>query len=72
MIETACTYSQIVAALQVEAPDLAGLLADNPQAQTKLQAFIALPIDKRKQRLQQKLDLMSVKYGIALGSREGW
>jgi hemophore-related protein len=56
LIETTCNYSQIVAALQVEAPDLAAKLADNPQAQTKLQAFIALPIDKRKQRLQQKLD----------------
>jgi hemophore-related protein len=56
LIETTCSYSQLVAALQVEAPDLAEQLAGNPQAQTKLQAFIAMPIDKRKLRVQHKLD----------------
>lgn len=36
-------------------PDLAEL-AGLPQAQLKLQAFIAMPIDQRKVRVQQKLD----------------
>jgi hemophore-related protein len=56
LIETTCSYSQIVAALQVAAPDLAAELAGEPQAQLKLQAFVALPIDKRKLRVQQQLD----------------
>ena len=36
--------------------DLAAALDQNPQAQTKLQNFIALPADHRKQLLQRRLD----------------
>ncbi len=55
LVQTSCTYAQLQAALQVEAPDLSARLAQNPDAQTKLQAFFALPVDQRKQRIQQKL-----------------
>ncbi len=44
------------AALRVEAPELAAALDERPEAQSKLQNFIALPVDQRKQRLQQRLD----------------
>jgi hemophore-related protein len=56
LIQTTCSYAQIYGALKVEAPELAAALDQNPQAQTKLQNFIALPVDQRKQRLQQRLD----------------
>jgi hemophore-related protein len=56
LIETTCSYDQLRAALQVEDPTLVAVLDENPQAQAKLRAFIALPADQRKQRLQQRLD----------------
>ena len=55
LIQTTCSYPQLAAALQVEDPELSARLAQNPDAQAKLQAFFALPVDKRKQRVQQKL-----------------
>lgn len=55
LISTTCNYDQIVAALNVEAPDLAHELADHPQAQVRLKQFLALPIDERQQQVQQAL-----------------
>jgi hemophore-related protein len=56
LIETTCSYAQLMAALQVEAPDASARLAEHPDSQAKLQAFVALPVEQRKQRLQQFLD----------------
>jgi|EndMetStandDraft_3_1072993.scaffolds.fasta_scaffold03665_4 hemophore-related protein len=56
LIETTCSYAQLMAALQVEAPDASARLAEHSDAQANLQAFVALPVDQRKQRLQQFLD----------------
>ena len=56
LIETTCSYAQLMAALQFEAPDASARLTEHPDAQAKLQAFVALPVDQRKQRLQQFLD----------------
>lgn len=56
LIQTSCSYAQIVAALRVEMPDVATQLDQRPDAQAKLQGFIALPVDQRKQRLQERLD----------------
>jgi hemophore-related protein len=56
LIETTCSYPQLMAALQVEAPEASARLAERPEAQAKLQQFVALPVDQRKQRLQQFLD----------------
>lgn len=55
LIETTCSYAQLVAALRVENPELAALLDKNPDAQAKLQQLVALPVDERKQRLQSRL-----------------
>ena len=52
LIETTCSYGQLMAALQVEAPEASARLAQRPDAQAKLQEFVALPIDQRKQRVQ--------------------
>src|SRR5882724_4375479 len=56
LIETTGSYPQLMAALQVEAPDASARLAEHPEAQAKLRAFVALPIDQRRQRVQQFLD----------------
>jgi hemophore-related protein len=56
LIETTCSYAQLMAALQVEAPQASARLAEHPDAQVKLQEFVALPVDQRKQRVQQFLD----------------
>lgn len=56
LIETTCTYAQIEAAMKVEAPELAAELAQQPQAQRQLQALLALPVDQRRQRLDQALN----------------
>jgi hemophore-related protein len=56
LIETTCSYAQLEAALQVEAPEASARLAERPDAQAKLQELVALPVDQRRQRLQQFLD----------------
>jgi hemophore-related protein len=56
LIETTCSYPQLEAALQVEAPEAASRLAENPDAQAKVQALLGLPIDQRRQRVQSFLD----------------
>lgn len=55
LINTTCSYAQIVAALNAQAPDLAQALSDHPQAQTRLQTFLALSPDQRQQMVQQGL-----------------
>jgi hemophore-related protein len=55
LINTTCSYAQVTAALQVEAPDLASLLGVYPQAQTKLRQFLALPAAQREAKIQQGL-----------------
>jgi hemophore-related protein len=56
LIETTCSYAQLEAALQVEAPEASARLAERPDAQAKLQEVVALPVDQRRVRLQQLLD----------------
>lgn len=56
LIETTCSYAQIEAALQVEAPEASGRLAENPEAQAKVQALLGLPVDQRRERVQSFLD----------------
>lgn len=55
LINTTCSYPQIVAALNAQAPELAQQLSDHPQAQARLKQFLALPIDQRQQTVQQLL-----------------
>lgn len=56
LIETTCSYAQLEAALQVEAPTAAARLAERPDAQAKLQELVALPVDARRARVQSFLD----------------
>jgi hemophore-related protein len=56
LIETTCTYTQLAAALQVEAPQASARLAELPDAQARLQQFFALGVDQRRARVQGYLD----------------
>jgi hemophore-related protein len=56
LIETTCSYEQLAAALQVQAPQASARLAEHPDAQAKLRALIALPVDQRKDRVNGFLD----------------
>ncbi|WP_051132930.1 hemophore-related protein [Nocardia paucivorans] len=56
LLETTCSYPQVEAAIRAEAPELAAILDANPEGKTKLQEFLALPVEQRKQRSQEYLD----------------
>jgi len=54
LVNTTCSYPQIAAALNAQAPGLAAQLNSSPQVQTNLQAFLALPTDQRQQRIAEQ------------------
>jgi hemophore-related protein len=53
LVNTTCSYSQVVAALNAQSPDLAKELSAYPIAQTMLQRFLASPPDQRQQMVQR-------------------
>jgi hemophore-related protein len=52
-INTTCTYPQVVAALNAQAPEAAQQFAATPQAQSWLRAFLAAPPSQRPAIAQQ-------------------
>ena len=56
LLDTTCTYAQIEAAARVEAPKFAERLATKPEAQAKIQEFLALPVDQRRAKMQARID----------------
>ena len=53
IINTTCNYAQVTAALNAVSPDMAAKLAQNPMVSSRLQSFLAAPIDERQQMVQQ-------------------
>lgn len=53
IINTTCSYSQVVAAMNAQSPDLANQFAAQPMADSLLRSFLASPPDQRQQILQQ-------------------
>jgi hemophore-related protein len=53
VIHTTCNYSQAVAALNAEAPQLAKELSAYPDTQSSMRKFLASPVDQRQQMVQQ-------------------
>jgi|SRR6516165_8021834 hemophore-related protein len=49
ILNTTCSYRQVVAALQTKAPDIANGLTADPKAQAGLRQFLALSPDQRRQ-----------------------
>ncbi|WP_433602587.1 hemophore-related protein [Nocardia sp. CA-135953] len=56
LIETTCSFAQVDAAIHAEAPKLAERLDSHPDRKAKLQEFLGLPVEQRKQRAQQWID----------------
>ena len=54
LINTTCSYGQVIAALNAQAPALAGQLRNRPDMQANLQQFLALPVDQRQQQIAQQ------------------
>ena len=52
-VNTGCTYAQVVAALNAQAPEAAQQFAATPQAQSWLKAFLAAPPSQRPAMAQQ-------------------
>ena len=55
IINTTCNYAQVTAALNVVSPDMAAKLAQNPMVSSRLQSFLAAPVDERQQMAQQAM-----------------
>jgi hemophore-related protein len=55
IIDTTCSYAQVTAALNVVSPDMAAKLEQNPMVSSRLQAFLAAPIDERQQMAQEAM-----------------
>lgn len=54
LIDTTCSFDQLKAAAQVEAPEAVSRLENKPGAEAKMREFIALPVDERRARVEQK------------------
>lgn len=52
-VDSTCTYSQFVAALNAQNPKFASALDSSPKMQGDLQSFLAAPRDQRQQMAQQ-------------------
>jgi hemophore-related protein len=55
IINTTCSYAQVTAALNVVAPDMAAKVAGNPMISSRLQSFLAAPVDQRQQMANQAM-----------------
>ncbi len=53
IVNSTCSYPQVVAALNVEAPQMAGELTSNPMASGWLQNLVASPPSKRRVLIAQ-------------------
>jgi hemophore-related protein len=53
LIHTTCSYSQVMAALNEQRPDLANEFAAEPMAQSTLTRFLASPVDQRQRMVQR-------------------
>jgi hemophore-related protein len=53
IVNSTCTYPQVMAALNAQSPDLANELNANPSAAGWLQGLVGAPPDQRRQMVQQ-------------------
>ncbi|WP_234818051.1 hemophore-related protein [Mycolicibacterium sphagni] len=54
LANTTCSYAQVTAALDAQAPVLAKQLSYRPDMQRNLQQFLAMPVDQRQQSIAQQ------------------
>jgi hemophore-related protein len=55
LVNTTCSYPQIVAAVGAQSPEAVNEFNAQPMAQSMLSSFIASPVDQRQQIVQQVL-----------------
>lgn len=68
IVNTTCSYPQVVAALNAQDPQAAAQLAATPAAQSWLGSYLAAPPDQRRQMLQQAQSLpQAQRYSGTLG-----
>ncbi|HME49872.1 hemophore-related protein [Mycobacterium sp.] len=65
-INTTCSYSQAMAALNAQAPEAANDLSASPLAQTWLRTFLASPAGQRQQMVQQANSIPAVQQYVGL------
>jgi len=53
IVNTTCSYPQVVAALNAQAPELAYQVNTSPMVRSTLQRFLASPPEARQQTVQQ-------------------
>jgi hemophore-related protein len=53
VVNTTCTYPQVIGALNAQSPGVAAELTSNPVAVAWVQNFLASPRDQRRQLIQQ-------------------
>jgi hemophore-related protein len=61
IINSTCTYRQVMGALNAESPELANQVAETPAANAWLQRLIASPPDGRRQMIQQWQNVPAVQ-----------
>jgi hemophore-related protein len=54
LVNSTCSYGQVTAALNAQAPAWASQLRNRPDMQANLQQFLALPADQRQQQIAQQ------------------
>lgn len=68
LVDTSCSYPQVVAAISAQSPDAVNELNAQPVAQSMLNSFIASPADQRRQIAQQVLATpMGTQYPVDFG-----
>ena len=61
IVNSTCTYPQVMAALNAQSPDAANQLSSNPAATAWLQRLVASPPDQRQQMIAQVQSLPALQ-----------
>jgi hemophore-related protein len=69
IVNSTCTYPQVMAALNAQNPDVANQVSSNPMATTWLQQLIASPPDGRRQMIAQAQGVPAVQQYAGLISQ---
>jgi hemophore-related protein len=61
IVNSTCTYPQVMAALNAQSPDVANQVSANPVASAWLQQLVASPPDQRRQMVKQAQGVPAVQ-----------
>jgi hemophore-related protein len=66
IVNSTCTYPQVMAALNVQSPEAANKITSNPMANGWLQSLIAAPPEQRRAMIQQAQGVPEVQQNAGL------